>query len=71
LPDLAGGACLFWRIFAGNTSEGEIMHDNGDLLVPNFADVREAYERIRPHIHQTPVLTSQYLNDLTGAELFF
>jgi len=47
------------------------MHDNGDLLVPNFADVREAYERIRPHIHQTPVLTSQYLNDLTGAELFF
>jgi len=47
------------------------MHDNRDLLVPNFADVREAYERIRPHIHQTPVLTSQYLNDLTGAELFF
>jgi len=47
------------------------MHDNRDLLVPNFADVREAYERIRPHIHQTPVLTSQYLNDLTGAKLFF
>ena len=70
-PDLAGGACLFWRIFAGNTSEGRTMHDNRDLLVPNFVDVREAYERIQPHIHQTPVLTSQYLNDLTGAKLFF
>ncbi|SMP00125.1 beta-hydroxyaspartate dehydratase BhcB, partial [Paracoccus laeviglucosivorans] len=24
-----------------------------------------------PHVHRTPVLTSQFLNDLTGAELFF
>ena len=34
-------------------------------------DVRRARERIRDHIHYTPVLTSRFLNDLTGAELFF
>ncbi|MEL6647741.1 MAG: pyridoxal-phosphate dependent enzyme, partial [Pseudomonadota bacterium] len=34
-------------------------------------DMREAYARIAPHIKRTPVLTSEYLNDLTGAELFF
>jgi threonine dehydratase len=34
-------------------------------------DVREAHARIRPHINRTPVLRSQYLDDLTGAELFF
>jgi threonine dehydratase len=34
-------------------------------------DMREAHERIKPYIHRTPVLTSSYLNALTGAELFF
>ena len=34
-------------------------------------DMRRAHERIRDHIHYTPVLTSSFLNDLTGAELFF
>ncbi len=38
---------------------------------PTFDDVIAAHERIAPYIHRTPVLTSQYLNDLTGAELFF
>ncbi|WP_299405500.1 beta-hydroxyaspartate dehydratase BhcB [uncultured Roseobacter sp.] len=33
--------------------------------------VRAAHERIKPYIHRTPVLTSSYFNDLTGAELFF
>ncbi|MCL4153215.1 UNVERIFIED_CONTAM: hypothetical protein GTU68_058883 [Idotea baltica] len=31
----------------------------------------EAHERIKAYIHRTPVLTSSYLNELTGAELFF
>lgn len=39
--------------------------------IPSFQDVLAAHERIAPHIHRTPVLTSSYLNDLTGAELFF
>ena len=30
-----------------------------------------ARERVAPYIHRTPVLTSTYLNELTGAELFF
>jgi threonine dehydratase len=41
------------------------------MLVPNFDDVLAAHARIAPYIHRTPVLTSSYLNDLTGAELFF
>jgi len=30
-----------------------------------------ARDRIQPYIHRTPVLTSRFLNDLSGAELFF
>ena len=47
------------------------MKDLGNLLVPTWDDVVEAHDRIRPHIHRTPVLTSSFLNRLTGAELFF
>ena len=39
--------------------------------LPDFDDVLAARERIAPYIHRTPVLTSNYLNQLTGAELFF
>ena len=41
------------------------------MYIPTFEDVIAAHNRIRPYIHRTPVLTSSYLNDLTGAELFF
>jgi len=34
-------------------------------------DVRAARARIAPHIHRTPVLTSSFLNELTGADLHF
>lgn len=39
--------------------------------IPTFEDMLEAHKRIKPYIHRTPVLTSSYLNDLIGAELFF
>ncbi|OAN85378.1 serine dehydratase [Jannaschia sp. EhC01] len=39
--------------------------------LPTFDDVIAAHDRIRPYIHRTPVLTSTFLNELTGAELFF
>ena len=39
--------------------------------IPTYDEVVAAHERIRPHIHRTPVLTSTYFNTLTGAELFF
>ncbi|MFT8307437.1 threo-3-hydroxy-L-aspartate ammonia-lyase [Acetobacter malorum] len=38
---------------------------------PGFADVVAASVRLKGHAHRTPVLTSRYLNALSGAELFF
>jgi threonine dehydratase len=37
----------------------------------DFGAIRAAHERIRPHIHRTPVLTSERLNTASGASLFF
>ena len=34
-------------------------------------DIEAAHERIRPHIHRTPVFTNNSLNELSGAELYF
>src|SRR5437870_8487646 len=36
-----------------------------------FAAIRAAHRRIRPHIHRTSVLTSSRLNDASGACPFF
>ncbi|WP_435274010.1 beta-hydroxyaspartate dehydratase BhcB [Psychrobium sp. nBUS_13] len=41
------------------------------MYIPTYDDVLIAHERIKPYIHKTPVLTSIFLNNLTGAELFF
>jgi len=41
------------------------------MYIPTLDDMTAARKRIAPYIHRTPVLTSSYLNDLTGAELFF
>ncbi|HUS55009.1 MAG TPA: pyridoxal-phosphate dependent enzyme [Thermohalobaculum sp.] len=41
------------------------------MYIPTFDDVAQAHERIKPYIHRTPVLTSRYFDDLTGAQLFF
>jgi threonine dehydratase len=37
----------------------------------DFGAIRAADERIRPHIHRTPVLRSERLNQESGASLFF
>lgn len=42
-----------------------------DMMIPTYDEVVEAHERIKPYIHRTPVLTSSFLNELTGADLFF
>ncbi|SDL85895.1 threonine dehydratase [Salinimicrobium catena] len=34
-------------------------------------DLQAVHERIKPYIHNTPVLTSRLLNEMSGAELFF
>ncbi len=41
------------------------------MLIPTYDDMVRAHERIRPYVHRTPVLTSSFLNELTGAKLFF
>jgi len=47
------------------------MNATDQLSVPSLDDMLVAHERIKPFIHRTPVLTSSFLNQLTGAELFF
>lgn len=51
--------------------KGSEMKDLMPMYIPTFDDVVSAHDRIRPYIHRTPVLTSSYFNELTGAELFF
>ena len=41
------------------------------MRIPVPSDIQSAHERIKPYIHNTPVLTSQLLNDHFGCELFF
>ncbi len=51
---------------------GIIEAIEGDSMkIPDFDDVRAAQARIEPYIHRTPVLTSNYLNDLSGTEIYF
>ncbi len=35
------------------------------------ASIENAHERIQPYIHNTPVLTNQSINDLSGIEFYF
>lgn len=41
------------------------------MYIPTLDDMLAAHERIEPYVHRTPVLTSSFLNELTGADLFF
>ena len=34
-------------------------------------DLPDYHNRIKPFIHNTPVLTSSYINQITGAEVYF
>ncbi len=44
---------------------------DGGVTYIHAKTISEAHERIKPRIHRTPVLTSQSLNKLVGAQLFF
>ena len=41
------------------------------MSIPTYEDMLAAHERIAPHVRRTPVRVSDYLNELTGAELHF
>ena len=48
------------------------IHTTADgLTVPTYDDVLAAHDRIKLYIHRTPVLTSAFMNELTGAQLYF
>ena len=40
-------------------------------LKPTLIDIERAYERIAPHVHKTPVLTSSAVDTMLNASLFF
>ena len=39
--------------------------------IPSKIDVQEAYERVAPHVHRTPIVTSRLLDEITGAQIYF
>jgi threonine dehydratase len=47
------------------------MRDLDGLDLPEFEDMLAAHDRIRPHIHRTPMMTSRILDEMSGAQLFF
>lgn len=40
-------------------------------MIPVFADIRNAYDRIKHQIHRTPVLSSQSINSITNSQIYF
>ncbi|MBW1810408.1 MAG: pyridoxal-phosphate dependent enzyme [Deltaproteobacteria bacterium] len=38
---------------------------------PSFDDIRQAAQRIKPHVHRTPILTCESLDRISGCKLFF
>jgi threonine dehydratase len=40
-------------------------------ILPDHREIEDAHKRIQPFAHRTPVLTSSYFNEKTGASLFF
>lgn len=41
------------------------------IQIPNLNDIKLAAKNIQPYIHNTPLLSSSIINEITGAELFF
>ncbi|NPA36282.1 MAG: pyridoxal-phosphate dependent enzyme [Chlorobi bacterium] len=42
-----------------------------EYRIPDITDIKEAGERIKGYIHNTPLLSSQTLNSITGADVVF
>src|SRR6187455_1934721 len=56
------------------TMRGVCMHPSqraSCVMALDLALIRAAHDRIRPHIHRTPVLTSERLDAACGGRLFF
>lgn len=40
-------------------------------MIPTKKDLLDAYEKIQPHLHRTPVMSSTGINELLGLEVYF
>lgn len=40
-------------------------------MIPSKQEILNSYERVKPWVHRTPVVTSSYLNAKAGASLYF
>ncbi len=40
-------------------------------MIPTKADLLAAFEKVKPHVHQTPVLSSKQINQIAGANIYF
>lgn len=47
------------------------MKAQAELRAPTIEDIQRARERIAGHVHRTPVMTSEALDEIAGARLFF
>ncbi|EFA82100.1 serine racemase [Heterostelium album PN500] len=43
---------------------------DGEFAV-TFEDIKDAYDRIKPYVHKTPVMTSKAINEIAGKDLYF
>lgn len=41
------------------------------MNIPSQEDILSAYQRIKPYIHRTPILTNSHINSLAKATVFF
>lgn len=39
--------------------------------IPTFHEIQKVHQRIKPFIHETPVLSSTAINEMSGAEIYF
>src|SRR5215475_7942710 len=39
--------------------------------IPDRSQIEQAHERVRPYIHRTPVLTSNYIDEVAGCQVYF
>lgn len=47
------------------------MEANIEKYAADISSIMEAYKRIKPYIHRTPVLTSESLDIISRRRLFF
>ncbi len=51
--------------------QAKSLNEDRNMAILDFDDVVKAHERIRMYIHHTPVMTSQTIDRLTGASVYF